>query len=38
MHISSPTEARQAVIAAALTVPLSLFAAALTLGFFGTIV
>lgn len=38
MRVSSQTESRQALYAAILTVPLSLAAAALTIGFFGTIV
>lgn len=38
MRTSSQTETRQAYLAAALTVPLSLMAAAMTLGIFGTVV
>ncbi len=38
MRISSHTEARQGFIASALSLPLAVFGAALTLGLFGTVV
>ncbi len=38
MRVSSPSEARSGFIASALSVPLAVFGAALTLGLFGTVV
>jgi hypothetical protein len=38
MRVSSPNEARQGFIAAALSVPLAVFGAALSLGIFGSVV
>ena len=38
MRVSSPTETRQAVIAAAFALPLSLLGAVLTVGLFGVVV
>ncbi len=38
MRVSSPTEARQGFIAAALALPLTLIGAAMTLGLFGSVV
>jgi hypothetical protein len=38
MRVSSPTEARQGFIAAALAVPFSLIGAVLTVGLFGAVV
>lgn len=38
MRVSSPTEARQGFIAAALSVPLAVFGAAISIGLFGTVV
>lgn len=38
MRVSSPTEARQSFFAVALSLPLAIVGAALSLGMFGTIV
>lgn len=38
MRVSSPNEARQGFIAAALSLPLAVFGAALSLGVFGSVV
>jgi hypothetical protein len=38
MRVSSPNEAQTSFIASALSVPLAVFGAALTLGLFGTVV
>lgn len=38
MRVSSQNEARQGFIAAALSVPLAVFGAALSLGLFGSVV
>ena len=38
MRVSSQTEARQGFIATALSLPLAVFAAAATIGLFGTVV
>ncbi len=38
MRVSSPTEARQGFIAAALAVPFSIVGAVLTIGLFGAVV
>ncbi len=38
MRVSSPNEARQGFIAVALSVPLAVFGAALSLGIFGSVV
>ena len=38
MRVSSPTEARQSLLAAALSVPLAIVGAAVSVGLFGTIV
>lgn len=38
MRVSSPTEARTSFIATALSLPLAVVGAALTLGLFGTVV
>ena len=38
MRVSSPTEARQSFIAAALSLPLAVVGAAVSIGLFGTVV
>lgn len=38
MRVSSPIEARTSFIASAVSLPLAVFGAALTLGIFGTVV
>lgn len=38
MRVSSPTEAHTSFIATALSLPLAVFGAALTLGIFGSVV
>ena len=38
MRVSSPSEAQTSFIASALSVPLAVFGAALTLGLFGSVV
>lgn len=38
MRVSSPTEAHTSFIATALSLPLAMFGAALTLGIFGSVV
>ncbi len=38
MRVSSPTEARSSFIATALSLPLAIVGAALTVGLFGTVV
>jgi len=38
MRVSSPTEAHTSFFATAISIPLAVFGAALTLGLFGTVV
>lgn len=38
MRVSSPTEARQGFFAAALSLPLAIFGAAISVGLFGSVV
>lgn len=38
MRVSSPSEAQTSFIASAISLPLAVFGAALTLGLFGTVV